>query len=175
MREIPTFLLRFFTTSLKTEFCSLNKTSCGSSFLSFTVQARCLRFFMLASNKLADSVKFLKAVAGNGYIWLRGDGIYLKVEDNTYLPLQVDRQSRHPRRNVLKFQVGSPTRNFDSRVPFSRLRIFLPALLIDSPIRTNQKSRESRIFITRCNSIFIRVRVFSFFFFFPPSLRFIVE
>lgn len=76
----PTFLLRFFTTSLKTEFCSLNKTSCGSSFLSFTVHARCLRFFMLASNKLPDSVKFLKAVAGNGYIWLTtGDGrIYLQ-------------------------------------------------------------------------------------------------
>lgn len=134
--EIPTFLLRFFTTSLKTEFCSLNKTSCGSSFLSFTVHARCLRFFMLPSNKLPDSVKFLKAVAGNGYIWLTGDGIYLKVEDNTYLPLQVDRQSRHPRRNVLKFQVGSPTRNFDSRAPFSDLRILLPALPIDLPITT---------------------------------------
>lgn len=129
---------------------------------------------MLPSNKLPDSVKFLKAVAGNGYIWLTGDGIYLKVEDNTYLPLQVDRQSRHPRRNVLKFQVGSPTRNFDSRAPFSDLRTLPPALLIDSPVGTKKITNTEFLSFDGIHFSLVRVFIFSFFhyyyyFFFPPS------
>lgn len=130
---------------------------------------------MLPSNKLPDSVKFLKAVAGNGYIWLTGDGIYLKVEDNTYLPLQVDRQSRHPRRNVLKFQVGSPTRNFDSRAPFSDLRTLPPALLIDSPVGTKKSpiqnfyhSMEFTFHSFEFSSFHFSI-IIIIIFFFPPS------
>lgn len=53
--------MRLFTSSLRTEFCFLNKINSGSSFLSFVAQTRCLRFFMLSSYRFPCSVRFFKA------------------------------------------------------------------------------------------------------------------